>query len=84
MTDSTLAPRLFTASNILLQTMVDAGITHCFVNLGSDHPSLLEAFIQREKDGKKSPKIVTSPNEVSSERPTPHCSSASAQLGADP
>ncbi|GAA5942568.1 uncharacterized protein JCM15063_000037 [Sporobolomyces koalae] len=59
-----LAPRLFTASNILLQTLVDAGITHAFVNLGSDHPSLLEAFVQRQKDGKKSPEIITSPNEM--------------------
>lgn len=45
--------------------LVDAGITHAFVNLGSDHPSLLEAFIQRNKDGLKSLKIVTCPNEVS-------------------
>ncbi|SCV73364.1 BQ2448_7290 [Microbotryum intermedium] len=58
------APPLFTASNVLLQTFVDAGITHCFVNLGSDHPSLLEAFIQRTKDGAKSVKIVTCPNEM--------------------
>ncbi|SDA03032.1 BZ3500_MvSof-1268-A1-R1_Chr11-1g03269 [Microbotryum saponariae] len=58
------APALFTASNVLLQTLVDAGITHCFVNLGSDHPSLLEAFIQRTKDGAKSVKIVTCPNEM--------------------
>lgn len=65
--DTRLAPRLFTASNILLQTLVDAGITHAFVNLGSDHPSLLEAFVQRQKDGKKSPEIITSPNEVSAQ-----------------
>ncbi|KAK4704376.1 hypothetical protein P7C70_g1834, partial [Phenoliferia sp. Uapishka_3] len=54
---------VFTASNVLLQVLVDAGITHAFVNLGSDHPSLLEAFIQRNRDGLKSLQIVTCPNE---------------------
>ncbi|KAL8292676.1 hypothetical protein RQP46_001288 [Phenoliferia psychrophenolica] len=55
---------VFTTSNVFLQVLVDAGITHAFVNLGSDHPSLLEAFIQRNKDGLKSLKIVTCPNEM--------------------
>ncbi|KAI9830908.1 MAG: hypothetical protein M1819_005290 [Sarea resinae] len=42
-----------------------AGITHCFVNLGSDHPSIIEAIVkgQNEKKG-QFPKIVTCPNEM--------------------
>lgn len=34
---------MFTTSSVFLQVLVDAGITHAYVNLGSDHPSLLEA-----------------------------------------
>ncbi|EOD45435.1 putative acetolactate synthase protein [Neofusicoccum parvum UCRNP2] len=43
----------------------EAGITHCFVNLGSDHPSIIEAIVkgQNEKKG-NFPKIVTCPNEM--------------------
>lgn len=42
-----------------------AGITHCFVNLGSDHPSIIEAIVkgQNEKKG-QFPRIITCPNEV--------------------
>jgi hypothetical protein len=42
-----------------------AGVTHCFVNLGSDHPSIIEAIVkgQNEKNG-KFPRIITCPNEV--------------------
>lgn len=37
-----------------------------FVNLGSDHPSIIEAIVkgQNEKKG-QFPKIITCPNEVS-------------------
>ncbi|KAK4057533.1 hypothetical protein OIO90_001602 [Microbotryomycetes sp. JL221] len=55
---------VFTTSNVFLDVLVKAGITHAFVNLGSDHPALLEAFIKRNKDGLKSLKIVTCPNEA--------------------
>jgi hypothetical protein len=53
-----------TASTYLL-TKVQAGITHCFVNLGSDHPSIIEAIVkgQNEKKG-NFPRIITCPNEV--------------------
>lgn len=29
---------VYTTSNVFIQTLVEAGITHAFVNLGSDHP----------------------------------------------
>lgn len=40
-------------------------MTHCFVNLGSDHPSILEAIVkgQNEKKG-QFPRIITCPNEM--------------------
>ncbi|GAA6038836.1 hypothetical protein JCM8097_002920 [Rhodosporidiobolus ruineniae] len=55
---------VFTSSNVLLDTLVNAGITHAFVNLGSDHPALVEAFAHRKKYGLPSLKIITSPNEM--------------------
>ena len=42
-----------------------AGITHIFVNLGSDHPSIMEAMAKGKKElGDKFPRIITCPNEV--------------------
>lgn len=42
-----------------------AGVTHCFVNLGSDHPSIIEAIVkgQNEKPN-EFPRIITCPNEM--------------------
>ena len=41
------------------------GVTYCFVNLGSDHPSIIEAITkgQIEKKG-QFPRIITCPNEM--------------------
>ncbi|KAJ9115754.1 hypothetical protein QFC24_006937 [Naganishia onofrii] len=55
-----------TTSSLFLDTLEKAGITHVFVNLGSDHPALLEAFVAREKkrkDGGRKLEFITSPNE---------------------
>ena len=70
---------VFTTSNVFLDVLVKAGIRKAFVNLGSDHPALLEAFASRKKYGLPSLDIVTCPNEV---RP---CSYESTMMGrADP
>lgn len=46
---------------------MQAGITHCFVNLGSDHPSIIEAMVKGQKERKdRFPRILTCPNEVPS------------------
>ncbi|KAK8217200.1 hypothetical protein M8818_001452 [Zalaria obscura] len=47
------------------EVLANAGITHCFVNLGSDHPSIIEAIVkgQNEKKG-QFPRIITCPNEM--------------------
>ncbi|KAI5479100.1 acetolactate synthase [Pseudohyphozyma bogoriensis] len=57
---------VFTASDVLLKTLIEAGITHAFVNLGSDHPSLLEAFIHLRDAGETRLEFITSPNELRS------------------
>ena len=57
---------MYTASFAFFEALWDAGVTHCFVNLGSDHPSIIEAMVkgQRERKG-NFPRIITCPNEVS-------------------
>lgn len=59
-------PSMYTTSFAFFEALWEAGITHVFVNLGSDHPSIIEAMVkgQREKKG-KFPRIITCPNEVS-------------------
>jgi acetolactate synthase-1/2/3 large subunit len=52
-----------TASEAMLEALVDADVTHLFVNLGSDHPAILEAMSKRKREGKEKLKIVTAPNE---------------------
>ncbi|OLN80974.1 Benzoylformate decarboxylase [Colletotrichum chlorophyti] len=56
---------MYTASFAFFESLWDAGVAHCFVNLGSDHPSIIEAMVkgQREKKG-RFPKIITCPNEM--------------------
>ncbi|KAK3935193.1 thiamine pyrophosphate enzyme, N-terminal TPP binding domain-containing protein [Diplogelasinospora grovesii] len=58
-------PRMYTASFAFFEALWDAGVTHCFVNLGSDHPSIIEAMVKgtREKKG-QFPRIITCPNEM--------------------
>lgn len=46
--------------------LLKAGVSHVFVNLGSDHPSILEAMVKGQKEKPDQfPKIITCPNEVS-------------------
>ncbi|KAF3769716.1 thiamine diphosphate-binding protein [Cryphonectria parasitica EP155] len=56
---------MYTTSFAFFEAIWEAGITHCFVNLGSDHPSIIEAMVkgQREKKG-AFPRIITCPNEM--------------------
>lgn len=41
-----------------------AGVTHCFVNLGSDHPSIIEAMVKTQNEKKGALRIITCPNEM--------------------
>ncbi|KAK1823447.1 hypothetical protein LTR12_002076 [Friedmanniomyces endolithicus] len=56
---------MYTASFAFFEALWDAGVTHCFVNLGSDHHSIIEAIVkgQNEKQG-AFPRIITCPNEM--------------------
>lgn len=43
----------YTTSFAFFEALWEAGVTHVFVNLGSDHPSIIEAIVkgQQEKKG---------------------------------
>ncbi|KAI1092406.1 thiamine diphosphate-binding protein [Rostrohypoxylon terebratum] len=56
---------MYTASSAFFEAMWEGGVSHCFVNLGSDHPSILEAMAKAQKENSgKFPKIITCPNEM--------------------
>lgn len=56
---------MYTASFVFFEALWQAGITHCFVNLGSDHPGIIEAMVTGKKENPdKFPRIITCPNEV--------------------
>ena len=56
---------IYTASFAFFEAIWEAGITHCFVNLGSDHPSIIEAMVKGQREAKGNfPRIITCPNEV--------------------
>ena len=63
---------MYTTSSVFLQALSAAGITHAFVNWGSDHPGLLED-LERQRTGNRAtrgvhdttnPTIITCPNEM--------------------
>ncbi|KAF6762886.1 acetolactate synthase catalytic subunit [Ephemerocybe angulata] len=57
-----------TASSVFLKTLVNSGITHAFVNWGSDHPALLADLDRQRSSGgsgtSTKPTIITCPNEM--------------------
>ena len=60
-----IAKSSYTTSFAFFEALWEAGITHVFVNLGSDHPSIIEAMVKgaNEKQG-QFPRIITCPNEM--------------------
>ncbi|KAF9476193.1 thiamine diphosphate-binding protein [Pholiota conissans] len=57
----------YTTSTLFLRSLSCAGITHAFVNWGSDHPALLEELERQRVEsgtGKAQLNIITCPNEM--------------------
>jgi acetolactate synthase-1/2/3 large subunit len=54
----------YTGGSALIEAFNDAGITHLFVNYGSDHPAIMEALAVCKKTGAPAPKVITCPNEM--------------------
>ncbi|KAF2160677.1 hypothetical protein M409DRAFT_59714 [Zasmidium cellare ATCC 36951] len=46
----------YTVADVFLQALAENGVDYLFTVLGSDHPSLVEAYLRRQKEGKEWPK----------------------------
>lgn len=56
---------MYTASFAFFEALWEAGVEHAFVNLGSDHPSIIEAIVKGQKEKPDQfPRIITCPNEM--------------------
>ncbi|KAI0204773.1 thiamine pyrophosphate enzyme [Astrocystis sublimbata] len=55
----------YTTAFALLEGLWEAGITACFVNVGSDHPSIIEAIAKGKRERpQRWPRMITCPSEV--------------------
>lgn len=55
----------YTAAYAFFEALWDLGVKYCFVNLGSDHPSIMEAMAKGLKEKPDAfPEIITCPNEM--------------------
>ncbi|KAL5403716.1 hypothetical protein PMIN04_012765 [Paraphaeosphaeria minitans] len=55
----------YTTAFALFEALWEAGITVCFVNVGSDHPSVIEAIIRgKQERPDRWPRFVTCPAEI--------------------
>jgi len=55
---------MYTACSAFLEALVEAGVSHVFVNWGSDPPSLIEAIAEARAKGVVMPRVITCPNEM--------------------
>lgn len=53
-----------TAGAALLDALTAQGVSHLFANLGSDHPSIVEALAAARAAGRPVPRLLTCPNEM--------------------
>ncbi|KAK5168696.1 uncharacterized protein LTR77_006005 [Saxophila tyrrhenica] len=54
----------YTTATAMLEALEAAGVTELYVNLGSDHPAIIEAMSKRQADGKNGGlRFITAPNE---------------------
>ncbi|PZX02340.1 acetolactate synthase-1/2/3 large subunit [Psychrobacillus insolitus] len=53
----------YTAADALMEALQEVGISHLFCNLGSDHPSIIEALAKAKEDGRALPKAIICPHE---------------------
>ncbi len=53
----------YTASDALTDALVSAGVTHIFVNSGTDYPPIIESWAKYEALGLQKPDIIISPHE---------------------
>jgi acetolactate synthase I/II/III large subunit len=58
--------RHYTTSTAFLEALADAGVRYLFANLGSDHPSLIEAMARADAEGTRGrlPELIVCPHEI--------------------
>ena len=54
----------YTASDALNDALVKAGVSHVFLNSGTDYPPIIESWAKYEAQGRKKPEIIVSPHEI--------------------
>ncbi|KFY07413.1 hypothetical protein V492_07166 [Pseudogymnoascus sp. VKM F-4246] len=55
----------YTTAFALFEGLWEAGITACFVNVGSDHPSIIEAIVKGKRERPdRWPRFITCPSEI--------------------
>lgn len=59
--DDTAIP--YTAADALTDALVAAGVTHVFLNSGTDYPPIIESWAKYEAQGRQKPEIIISPHE---------------------
>lgn len=65
MTDIRHGETKYTTAFALFEALWEAGITACFVNIGSDHPSIVEAIIKGKRERPNAwPRIITCPSKI--------------------
>jgi acetolactate synthase I/II/III large subunit len=58
-------PFRYTASAAFIDTLITAGVKYLFVNLGTDHPGLVEVFAHASLNQRRNfPRVLTCPNEM--------------------
>jgi acetolactate synthase I/II/III large subunit len=55
---------MYTASTAFLEALSEAGVSHIFANLGSDHPPIIESLAEGQVNGRSLPKLITCPTEM--------------------
>jgi len=53
----------YTTADALMEALQEVGISYLFCNLGSDHPSMIEALAKAKEEGKELPKAIICPHE---------------------
>lgn len=53
----------YMGAEALMEALQEVGISYLFCNLGSDHPSMIEALAKAKVEGKELPKAIICPHE---------------------
>lgn len=55
---------MYTTSTAFLDALCEAGVSHIFANLGSDHTAIIESLAEAKAVRRRVPRLITCPNEM--------------------